>query len=70
MNNQIFTLELNAQEVDLVMASIGKMPLEQVIELYFNIRNQIAKAQMPPAPEPDSEPEQQPEKPKEKETSE
>ena len=51
MNDKKLTLELTVNDVNLIMAGLGKLPLEAVVDLWMRIKQQ-GEAQLKPAAEP------------------
>lgn len=53
MNKDMFQFELNVDQVNLVLAGLGKLPLELSFDLFSAIRNAvIKKEQSKNAPKP------------------
>ena len=48
MNDKKLTLELTVNDVNLIMAGLGKLPLEAVVDLWMRIKQQ-GEAQLKPA---------------------
>lgn len=51
MNDQQISLTLSVREVDMILVSLAKRPLEEVIDLFIKIKNQGASQIAPAAPE-------------------
>lgn len=51
MNDQQISLTLSVREVDMILVSLSKRPLEEVIDLFIKIKNQGASQIAPAAPE-------------------
>ncbi len=51
MNDQQISLTLSVREVDMILVSLSKRPLEEVIDLFIKIKNQGAAQITPAAPE-------------------
>ena len=49
MNDTKITLELTVNDVNLIMAGLGKLPLEAVVDLWMRIKQQ-GEAQLKPEP--------------------
>jgi len=50
MNDKKLTLELTVNDVNLIMAGLGKLPLEATVDLWMRIKQQ-GEAQLKPAAE-------------------
>jgi hypothetical protein len=55
MNDKKLTLELTVNDVNLIMAGLGKLPLEAVVDLWMRIKQQ-GEAQLKAEPEPEMAP--------------
>ena len=43
MENQTVKLELNVQQLNVILAALGKMPLESVLEVFNTIQQQASQ---------------------------
>lgn len=55
MEDVTINLNLTLKEVDIILISISKRPLDEVIEVFNKVRAQAIQ-QIPPAPVEDAEP--------------
>ena len=51
MNDKKLTLELTVNDINILMAGLGKLPLEAVVDLWMRIKQQ-GEAQLKADPEP------------------